>query len=211
MKSLHTARYLEALWPSQPVLDLGCGRGELLSVLQELGAEATGVDNDPAMVAVARERGVRVLHADAVAHVRSLQPGSVGSVVAIQVLEHLGPAAVAELLELSVSRLRPGGVFVAETPNPASLIVLGNSYLLDPTRVQPPLHPALLTFLFESAGFSDVSLEFHSPADDNRLRLVDDPEAPPWADQVNQALAHLNRVLFGPQDYSVVATRPPDG
>jgi len=211
LKSLHTARYLEALWPSQPVLELGCGRGELLSVLQELGAEATGVDNDPAMVAVARERGVRVLHADAVAHVRSLPPGSVGSVVAIQFLEHLGPAAVAELLELSVSRLRPGGVFVAETPNPASLIVLGNSYLLDPTRVQPPLHPALLTFLFESAGFSDVTLEFHSPAEEDRLRLVDDPEAPPWADQVNQALAQLNRVLFGPQDYSVVATRPPDG
>ena len=42
----------------------------------------------------------------------------------------------------------------AETPNPASLVVLGNSYVLDPTHVRP-LHPSLMVFLCEGAGFRD--------------------------------------------------------
>jgi hypothetical protein len=114
-------------------------------------------------------------------------------------------SSLLELLELSASRLRPGGVFVAETPNPASLIVLGNSYVLDPTHVRP-LHPSLMVFLCESAGFRDVKLRFFSPAEDYQLPLVDDPGAPPWVASVNTALSKLNETLFGPQEYAVIAT-----
>jgi hypothetical protein len=113
-----------------------------------------------------------------------------------------------ELIDLSRSKLRPGGIFIAETPNPASLIVLGNSYVLDPTHVRP-LHPSLLAFLCESAGFREVHIEFHAPAEGYHVPLVDDPEAPPWAATVNAAFTKLNDVLFGPQEYAVIATTPP--
>jgi SAM-dependent methyltransferase len=202
------SRYLDLLRPHAPVLDVGCGRGELLAALVEEGLEATGVDSDAEMVTEALERGVDVHLGDALAYLRSVPDASLGSVVAIQVLEHLPFSAVLELIELVRTRLRPGGLFVAETPNPASLVVLGNSYILDPTHVRP-LHPSLLAFLCESAGFRDVRLSFWAPAEDYQLKPIDDPDAPPWAEQVNAAFAQLNQVLFGPQDYAVVATTPP--
>jgi SAM-dependent methyltransferase len=201
-------RYFELLAAHAPVLDVGCGRGELLAALAEAGVAGSGVDTDPAMVAEAAARGVRVHQGDGLAHLRSLPEGSLGAVVAVQVLEHLPFAAVLELIDLARTRLRPGGVFVAETPNPASLIVLGNSYILDPTHVRP-LHPSLLAFVAESAGYRDVRLLFWSPAEDYHLRPVTHPDAPPWVSEVNAAFERLNQVLFGPQDYAVVARTAP--
>lgn len=200
-------RYGQLLSTHAPVLDVGCGRGELLAVLKDAGVEALGVDTDPGMVAEAREAGLEVHQADALAFLRQREPHSLGAIVAIHVIEHLQLDDVLALLELAVSRLRPGGVLVAETPNPASLIVLGNSFILDPTHVWP-LHPALMNFLCESAGFRDVRFEFHAPAEGYHLPLVTDPDAPAWVSTVNVALEKLNQSLFGPQEYAVVATTP---
>jgi SAM-dependent methyltransferase len=194
-------RYFELLRANEPVLDVGCGRGEMLAALAAEGIAGRGVDNDAGMVAEAVERGVDVACDDAIAYLRSVPERSLGAVVAIQVLEHLPFGMVVRLVDLVRSRLRPGGVFIAETPNPASLVVLGNSYILDPTHVRP-LHPSLAAFLCENAGFRDVRLLFWAPAEDYQLGPVADPE-------VNAAFDKLNRVLFGPQDYAVVATTPP--
>lgn len=195
-------RYFDLLRSNAPVLDVGCGRGELLAALAAEGIAGRGVDNDAGMVAEAVERGVEVACDDALAYLRNVPEGSLGAIVAIQVLEHLPFGAVVELVDLARTRLRPGGVFVAETPNPASLVVLGNSYILDPTHVRP-LHPSLAAFLCESAGFRDVRLLFWAPAEDYQLDPV---EGHP---EINAAFDKLNRVLFGPQDYAVVATTPP--
>jgi hypothetical protein len=54
-----------------------------------------------------------------------------------------------------------------------------------------------------------VRLRFYSPASDYHLPLIDDADAPAWAGQVNEAFAKLNSVLFGPQEYAVVATAAP--
>jgi SAM-dependent methyltransferase len=201
------SRYLELLAAHPPVLDIGCGRAELLQLLAGRGVEAIGVDTDPSMVAEARDRGLDVRLVDGTSFLRSAASGSIGAIVATHLVEHLEFADLVELLELAVSRLRPGGLLVAETPNPASLIVLGNSFILDPTHLRP-LHPSLLTFLCEGAGFRDVRLRFYAPASDYHLPAIGDPEAPPWVRQVNEAFAKLNAVLFGPQEYAVIATAP---
>ncbi|HZB70956.1 MAG TPA: class I SAM-dependent methyltransferase [Acidimicrobiales bacterium] len=201
-------RYLDLLAGSPPVLDVGCGRGELLSALAERGVACSGVDLDAGMVAEARAAGLDVAEGDAVAHLRSLPEGSLGSIIAVHVAEHLHLPALIDLLELAASRLRPGGLLVAETPNPASLVVLGNSYILDPTHVWP-LHPSLLTFLCERAGFRDVELRFHAPAEAYHLPRVEVPSGAEWARPVNDAVDRLNDVLFGPQEYAVVARTPP--
>jgi SAM-dependent methyltransferase len=174
--------------------------------------KAIGVDTDPSMVAEARARNLDVRLVDGTTFLRGQPPGSLGAIIATHLVEHLQLGELVELLELAASRLRAGGVLITETPNPASLIVLGNSYVLDPTHVRP-LHPSLLTFLCEGAGFRDVRLHFYSPATDYHLPLIDDPEAPAWTKQVNEAFQKLNHVLFGPQDYAIVATAapPPDG
>jgi SAM-dependent methyltransferase len=201
-------RYLDLLAGSPPVLDVGCGRGELLSALAERGVACSGVDLDAGMVAEARAAGLDVTAGDGVAHLRSLPEGSLGSIIAVHVAEHLPLPALVDLLELAATRLRPGGILVAETPNPASLVVLGNSYILDPTHVWP-LHPSLLTFLCERAGFRDIELRFHAPAEDYHLPRLEVPEGAEWARPVNEAVDRLNDVLFGPQEYAVVARTPP--
>ncbi len=201
-------RYLRLLEAHQPVLDFGCGRGELVATLREHGIEAEGVDPDPGMVEQAQSRGLPVHLADGIAWLRAAPEQSLGSIISVHVVEHLPLPVLVELLELAASRIRPGGIFVAETPNPASLIVLGNSYILDPTHVWP-LHPSLLTFLCERAGFRDVRLEFHAPAEDYQLPPIDaGPDGPPWVDDLNRRLEQLNQVLFGPQEYAAIATTP---
>ncbi len=214
VRRTQTERYadllLDRLPAGLPVVDIGCGRGELLQELQRRGATVLGVDTDPGMVAEAGERGVPVRQRDAVGFLREVEPGSLGAIFSAHVAEHLLLDDLLELISLSVSRLRPGGVFVAETPNPESLIVLGNSYVLDPTHVRP-LHPSLFTFLCESAGFREVWLRHYSPAEGYHLPLVPDGDAGPATAVVNEAFGKLNHVLFGPQEYAVVARTADDG
>ena len=201
-------RYLDLLTANQPVLDVGCGRGELLRTMADHGVEGSGVDLDAGMVAEAVAAGVDAHHGDAIEFLRAQPEASYGAICAIHVVEHLPLDALIELLELAASRLRPGGVLIAETPNPATLLVLGNSYILDPTHVWP-LHPSLLSFLCERAGFRDIELVYGSPAEDYQLDLV--PEEGPTAEvaaALNPSLQRLNEVLFGPQEYAVVARTP---
>ena len=179
----------------------------MLAALAGRGVDGVGVDLDAGMVGEAQAAGVDAHHGDALAWLRDAEPGSYGAVIAIQVVEHLELDALLALVELAHAALRPGGKLVLETPNPASLIVLGNSYLLDPTHVRP-LHPSLLSFLVERAGFTDVRLEFFDPATGYHLPLLDEEEHPEaWAAAINDAFRRLNEVLFGPQDYAVIATR----
>lgn len=208
-------RYGQLLTDHPPVLDIGCGRAELLLRLRADGVEALGVDTDSSMVAEARDKGLDVYERDGTAYLRDRPEHSLGAIIATHVAEHLELDGLIELLELAASRLRPGGVFIAETPNPQSLIVLGNSFILDPTHVRP-LHPSLFTFLCEGAGFRDVRLRFFAPAESYRLpRVAPDPAGQPAADlpavlscaaTVNAAFDRLDDVLFGPQDYAVIAT-----
>ena len=72
--------YLDDFREAAPVLDIGCGRGELLVLLREAGVEARGVDADADMVAYARGEGLDVAQGDAVAHLESLADGSLGGI-----------------------------------------------------------------------------------------------------------------------------------
>lgn len=201
-------RYLPHLRGHGPVLDVGCGRGELLRTLAEHGVEGSGVDLDGGMVAEARAAGVDAHHGDAVEFLRSQPEHSWGAITAIHVVEHLPLDTLIELLELAATRLRPGGVLIAETPNPATLLVLGNSYILDPTHVWP-LHPSLLGFLCERAGFREIEFLYGSPADAYRLDLLPtEGDTAAVAAALNPSLERLNQVLFGPQEYAVIARTP---
>jgi O-antigen chain-terminating methyltransferase len=159
------------------------------------------------MVAHCRDEGLAVEQADASGYLTRLEDGSLGGIFCAHVLEHLEPRALFRVLELAAVKLGPSGLFVAETPNPLSLVALAN-FSADLSH-ERPLHPATLSFLARQAGFKGVSLRFMSePPAEERLRLVPLPKEPALArakEVLDENVNRLNDVVFGPQDYAVVA------
>lgn len=148
--------YVDRLRGHGPVLDLGCGRGELLGLLRDAGIEARGADAGADMVAFARAEGLDVEQADAHAALESRADGSLGAVTALQLVEHLPPADLVALLELAHAKLRPGGLLVLETIDPSTPAALRN-YFADLTHAQP-LVPETLELLVRHAGFRDPEI-----------------------------------------------------
>lgn len=144
-------RYLTLLEGHAPVLDVGCGRGELLELLAEAGIEAEGVDGDPGMVARCRERGLRVALADANEHLEGVAEESLGAVFSAQVIEHLPYGELQRLLSLALRKLRPGGLLIAETVNPHRIASL-KTFWVDLTH-QHPIFPEVALALCMIAGF----------------------------------------------------------
>jgi glycosyltransferase involved in cell wall biosynthesis/2-polyprenyl-3-methyl-5-hydroxy-6-metoxy-1,4-benzoquinol methylase len=137
--------YLPLLAPHDHVIDLGCGRGELLDVLREAGIAASGVDIDHAMVERCRGKGHTVEHRDALDYLRSQPDGSLPVIFAAQVVEHLPYPQLLEFLELSRRKVRPGGRLIFETVNPHALEAFKTFYT-DLTH-QKPIFPEVAVAL----------------------------------------------------------------
>jgi SAM-dependent methyltransferase len=188
-------RYVDDLRDAAPVLDVGCGRGELLQLLREAGVEARGIDADADMVAYARGEGLDVEQADLVEYLESLDDASLGGIFMGQVVEHLPPGVLVRSLELAARKLRPGGVLIAETINPLSPLALRH-YFADLTHAQP-LVPETLQLLARQSGFAETELRYlNEPAE--RLTEPDDPV-------IAANVRRLNELLFAPLDYALVA------
>jgi SAM-dependent methyltransferase len=187
--------YVDDLRDAAPVLDVGCGRGELLSLLRDAGVEARGIDADADMVAYAQGEGLDVQQADLLEYLEGLDDGALGGIFMAQVVEHLPPAVLVRAFELAVAKLRPGGVLIAETINPLSPLALRH-YFADLTHAQP-LVPETLELLAQQSGFSVTELRFlNEPAE--RLTEPDDPV-------IAANVRRLNELLFAPLDYALVA------
>ena len=147
------------------VLDIGCGRGEFLSLLKEHRIAARGIDADAGMVADARKRGLDVVQADALAYLESLPDASLGGAMASQVIEHFEPSYLIRLLPIILTKLRPAAPLVLETINPACWLAFFSSYLRDFTHVWP-VHPETLQYLLQASGFVRVEIKILSGAKD---------------------------------------------
>jgi SAM-dependent methyltransferase len=194
------AAYVDDLRDRKRVVDLGCGRGELLALLRDAGVSAYGVDLDEDVVAIGKEQGLDVTGGDAIAHVETLESGAVDGIVASHVVEHLTPDQLWRLIASAAEALAPGGILILETPNPESILAGSVNFHRDPTHVRP-VHPDTLSFLCESAGFSNVEIRRLSPVPANE-RL---PQPSSGDEPLSQVVNRLNEFLYGYQDYAVVA------
>ncbi len=178
-----------------PVLDVGCGRGEFLRLLQSAGIRAKGVESNPVAVVTCRAAGLDVEEGDGIAALSARGDGELGAVVAFQVVEHWPPEEIFRFLQAARRALAPGGVLIAETINADSLSAL-RAFYLDPTHVRPVPAEAL-RFLAEAVGFTDARIEYRSPLPDSaRLAETSDNDK------------KLNALLFGPQDYALIGRVP---
>ncbi len=188
-----------------PVLDLGCGRGEWLELLQEMKVPGYGVDSNSAMVAEALRSGLDARLGDAIEHLDQLEESSLQGVSAFHFVEHIPIDALVRLLDSTLLALRPGGLLLLETPNPTNLIVGAASFYLDPTHLRV-LHPDFLSFLVESRGFVDVQVHYVHPVIDEEG--LDDGQSALQADaRLSRVVRNVEWALFGPQDYLLSARR----
>jgi 2-polyprenyl-3-methyl-5-hydroxy-6-metoxy-1,4-benzoquinol methylase len=188
-----------------PVLDIGFGRGEFLELLGDLGVEAWGIEAEAHFVEAARTRGLEAEVGRAVEYLSEQPDASLGGMVMIQVIEHLSPQHVIDIVRLAGEKVRRGGRVVVETVNPTSLYTYAHAFWVDPDHTRP-VHPTYLRFLFAEAGFAQVERVDRSPvpADETLELMPGDDEV---SKRLNANFERINALLFGPQDYAIVATR----
>jgi 2-polyprenyl-3-methyl-5-hydroxy-6-metoxy-1,4-benzoquinol methylase len=153
------------------ILDAGCGYGALLLLMQEEGyTNANGIDISKEQVEVAKALGLaNVQQGDILSEASTRGPWD--AIVMLDVIEHLTRSELLTLLHGLYSHLKPGGVFLARTPNVDG--VLGT--VLSFGDFTHELHLNLLSAqeLFAATPFSDVAIYGIAPVDGSAMvRIV---------------------------------------
>lgn len=124
-----TRRLLDALNMSklegtEDVLDVGCGRGEIVSEAARLGCRALGIDYSSDAISLSKQRiegklwakRCRFLIGDIAQH--KLEKEKFDVIFALDVFEHLHPSELQSLLSLIAQHLKPDGRLIFHTsPN----------------------------------------------------------------------------------------------
>lgn len=163
--------YLPLLRDTEPVLDVGCGRGEFLQLLKKNGITAQGVDMDPGMVQDCISQGLDVEQGDACQYLRGLEDNSLGAVFAAHVIEHMPYDQFKEFLQLSLQKLRPGGLWIAETINPHVPTSL-KCFWVDLTH-QHPMFPEVTLSYAWTAGFDQGYLFFPTGIGEPMIDIIE--------------------------------------
>jgi O-antigen chain-terminating methyltransferase len=185
--------YVSRFQGHAPVLDLGCGRGESLEIFKEAGIQARGVDSHAESIALCHTKGLEAEQADIFTYLRDLPDASLGGVICCQVIEHLPPQRLPEMIQLAHAKLRSGGLIALETPNPECLAIFATHFYIDPTH-RHPLPPVLTSFYLEEAGFGRLEIERLSPAIESMPSVRELPEA-------------FRKAFFGALDYVAFGTK----
>lgn len=191
-KQLQTYPQLSTL----PSLDVGCGRGEWLTLLTEQGLLATGVDMNPIMVQTCQAQQLQAHHADALSWLKA-QPDNSHSVISgFHIIEHLPFEVLFNLFAEAYRVLAPYGMIIFETPNPENILVASHTFYHDFTH-RNPITPTAIRFLAQYHNFADIDiLRLHPYPDDARV---------PGHDALTE---RVNGHLTGPQDFAILATKP---
>jgi O-antigen chain-terminating methyltransferase len=185
--------YLPYFQGCQNVLDIGCGRGEFLEMMRAAAVPATGIDLSEESIAICRHKGLDAEGADLFQYLENLPEASLDGVFCSQVVEHLPPDGLPEMIRLAASRLRRGGVIAIETPNPECLAIFATHFYLDPTHQRPVPHP-LLVFYLEEHGVGNLEVRKLSPAVESMPSLQMLP-------------VEFREAFFGGLDYAVIGKK----
>jgi 2-polyprenyl-3-methyl-5-hydroxy-6-metoxy-1,4-benzoquinol methylase len=175
------------------VLDIGCGRGEFLSLMRDRGIAARGIDLSEESVAQCRQSGLNAEAADLFSYLATQAEQQFDGIFSSQVVEHLYPRRLPEMIRLCAASLRRGGILAIETPNPQCLAIFATHFYLDPTHTRPIPHP-LMAFYMEEAGLGQIEVHELSPAVESMPELAELPE-------------EFRKRFFGGLDYAIVGRK----
>jgi O-antigen chain-terminating methyltransferase len=175
------------------VLDIGCGRGEFLELMREAGVPARGIDSSLESIALCHEKGLPAEAADLFDYLRGLGEGELDGIFCAQVVEHLPPERLPEMIRLAASRLERNGVIVIETPNPDCLAIFATYFYLDPTHARP-VPEKLLAFYLSEFGIGNLEVRRLEQAVDSMPSLAELPN-------------EFRQAFFGGLDYAIIGKK----
>ena len=179
------------------ILDVGCGRGEWLELLQENGYRAKGIDINRVALLQCRELGLDVTDSDVIEYLRGLKRDSLDVISGFHIIEHLPFNTLIALFDEALTVLKSGGLILFETPNPANILVSSYDFYRDLSH-QKPLHPETMNFVAESRGFVRTGSYFVLD-EGSDLRLIKSTE---WK------LNDINDYIKAPRDFALIGYKP---
>jgi 2-polyprenyl-3-methyl-5-hydroxy-6-metoxy-1,4-benzoquinol methylase len=185
--------YLPYFAECRNVLDIGCGRGEFLEMMRDAKVPARGIDLSEESVAMCRHKGLEAEVADLFIYLADLPEASLDGIFCSQVVEHVPPERLPEMIKLCAGRLTRNGVIAIETPNPECLAIFATHFYLDPTHHRPVPHP-LLAFYLEEFGIGNIEVRRLSPAVESMPSLASLPE-------------DFRESFFGALDYAIIGRK----
>ena len=173
-----------------PFLDIGCGRGEFLDLLNKNHQKARGLDLSSAMVKRAKERGYDVVEEDALSYLSAQKSEVFAGVSGFHLVEHIPFEQLIRLFNECYRTIKQDGMVIFETPNPENLTVGSLNFYYDPSHLHP-LPPLLLAFCLEYSGFKNVEiLPLHPEIED--------------IEHKEELTQEVYKRLFGARDYAVI-------
>ena len=206
IKKIHS-HYLEFFKeaPNGKVIDIGCGRGEFLELLGENGIRSKGLDTYEPFIDLCRQKGLSVELSDGLTYLAGEENCSISGVFMSHVAEHLDIKYLIALVHTAYDKLRPGGHFIIETPNPDCMAALSEFYI-DFNHMKPLPYP-LLEYFFSQAGYGKV-IKYHAPETRYPLQMEKiRGEGVLNQKEFNDGVDLLNNRLFGYRDYTLIAKK----
>jgi len=183
------------------ILDVGCGRGEFVSLLIENEFHAKGIDTNSVAVQHAVKNKLPVKKDDLFNVLKKCKDNSLPVISAFHVIEHLQHNDLLSFFRIAVKKLQSNGKLLLETPNMLSLFVAACDFYKDPTHIRP-LHPATLQFYLRETGFSKVEVDFLHPfPESDQLKILKNSTA------ANNNFVKLNDLIFGARDCAIIARK----
>jgi hypothetical protein len=161
--------------------------------MRDSGVPAHGIDLSEESVAMCRAKGLHAEVADLFVYLNDLPEASLDGIFCSQVVEHLAPERLPEMIKLCAARLSRGGVIAIETPNPECLAIFATHFYLDPTHTRP-VPAALLAFYMEEFGVGRLETRKLAPAVESMPSLAELPAA-------------FRETFFGALDYAILGKK----
>ena len=174
-------------------MDLGCGRGEWLSLLLEEGIKAKGIDCNPSLLDECKSKNLLVEEGDALGKLNDQADKSLSFLSAFHLIEHLDFETQFSFIRNAFRVLKPGGILLYETPNVRNIDVGASGFFHDPTHVRP-VPWTLGKFMAEYVGFLPVEIKHLNPDSSFPKDECDFEE--------------ITSRFHGPRDYALIAYKP---
>lgn len=196
--------YLGYFRDKKHVLDIGCGRGEFLSLMKDNSINAEGVDIYEPYTEYCNMNGLKAACGDGTDYLSGLK--KVDGIFVGQVVEHMKTGEIIRLCETAYEKLENGGCIIIETPNPTSLSIYTNAFYIDPSHIKP-VHPLTMQYFLEKAGFRNIEIIYtknsRPPIAIPELKISSDGNT----EEFNRAMKQVSEMMFGSQDYAAVAVK----